>query len=144
MKITLTIIALLLLSGFIVVRYDQVSLNTGEIAADVDGLVSEEYTGAEFLKAYEIIPFEFPKDHGPHPDYRAEWWYYTGNLADAEGNRYGYQFTIFRRGIVPGEPERASEWATRQIYFAHFTVTDVTGETFEYHERFSRASPERR
>lgn len=142
MKVTLTIIALLLLSGFIVVRYDQVSLNTGEIAADVDGLVSEEYTGAEFLKAYEIIPFEFPKDHGPHPDYRAEWWYYTGNLVDAEGNRYGYQFTIFRRGIVPGEPERASEWATRQIYFAHFTVTDVTGETFEYHERFSRASPD--
>jgi len=132
---------LLMISGFIVFQYNQVNL-TGEISADVEALTTDEYGTHEFLKAYEIIPFEFPKDHGPHPDYRAEWWYYTSNLADADGNRYGYQFTIFRRGVVPGEPERESEWATHQIYFAHFTVTDATGETFEYHERFSRASPD--
>lgn len=141
MKLTLAIIALLLISGFIIIRYDQVNLTGSEITADVENLVSEEYSRDKFRKVYEIIPFEFPQDHGPHPDYRAEWWYYTGNLADAEGNRYGYQFTIFRRGIVPGEPARESEWASHQIYFAHFTVTDVAGETFEFHERFSRASP---
>ncbi|WP_420580943.1 lipocalin-like domain-containing protein [Reichenbachiella sp.] len=142
MKITFIIIALLIISGFIVVQYDQINPTSAEITADVGNLVAEEYTAEGFRKAYEIIPFEFPKDHGPHPNFRAEWWYYTGNLADAEGNRYGYQFTIFRRGIVPGQPERESEWATRQIYFAHFTVTDVSGETFEYHERYSRSSPD--
>lgn len=139
MKVTLTIIALLIISGFIVVRYDQINLDPGDISADVDNLVPETYSDDDFLKAYEVIPFNFPQDHGPHPDFRAEWWYYTGNLADSEGNRYGYQFTIFRRGIVPGRPQRRSEWATHQIYFAHLTVTDVTGQSFEYHERFSRA-----
>lgn len=141
MRFVIIIIILLIISGVAIVRYDQVELDR-EITADVAQLQAEEYTGEEFRRAYEPIAFEFPKDHGPHPDYRAEWWYYTGNLVDAEGHRYGYQFTIFRRGIVPGQPERPSEWASRQIYFAHFTVTDVTGETFEYHERYSRASPD--
>jgi predicted secreted hydrolase len=142
MKLVIAVIVLLLLSGLVVSQYDQVGLETNVISADVEELVLEEYSGAAFRKAYDVIPFEFPRDHGPHPDYRAEWWYYTGNLADQAGNRFGYQFTIFRRGIVPGEPERESEWATHQIYFAHFTVTDVTGQEFAYHERFSRTSPE--
>jgi predicted secreted hydrolase len=142
MKLVIAVIVLLLLSGLVVSQYDQVGLETNVISADVEELVVEEYSGAAFRKAYDVIPFEFPRDHGPHPDYRAEWWYYTGNLADQAGNRFGYQFTIFRRGIVPGEPERESEWATHQIYFAHFTVTDVTGQEFAYHERFSRTSPE--
>jgi predicted secreted hydrolase len=142
MRIIAIVLVLVLLSGFVVVQYDQFDLTPSEIAADVQELAAEEYDDEPFKKAYEPVVFEFPKDHGPHPDYRAEWWYYTGNLADADGNRYGYQFTIFRRGIVPGEPERVSEWATQEIYFAHFTVTDVTGESFEFHERFSRAAPD--
>ena len=90
MRLVLILIALLVISGFIVVQYDEVDLTSTEISADVESLVPRQETEAEFKKAYEVIPFEFPNDHGPHPDYRAEWWYYTGNLADAEGNRYGY------------------------------------------------------
>ena len=30
--------------------------------------------------------FAFPADHGPHPDYRIEWWYVTANLVDADGS----------------------------------------------------------
>jgi predicted secreted hydrolase len=141
MKLFITIAALLIISGFLVVQYDQVSFATGQITAEVEQLAAEEYTEQGFAKAYEVVPFTFPQDHGPHNDYRAEWWYYTGNLADAEGNRYGYQFTIFRRAIVPQPPQRPSEWANNQIYFAHFTVTDVSGETFTFHERYSRARP---
>lgn len=139
MKIFFTVAALLLLSGFVVFQYDQITPEQGEITASVENVVAEEYTEAGFQKAYDIIDFNFPEDHGAHPDFQTEWWYYTGNLRDDAGNRYGYQFTIFRRGILAGEAERESEWATRQIYFAHFTVTDVTGETFDYHERYSRA-----
>lgn len=139
MKTLLTILALLLVSGFILIRYDRVSQNQTGLSADVEALVENEYGAENFAQVYEPVPFEFPRDHGPHPDYQQEWWYYTGNLADAQGNRYGFQFTIFRRGIVPDEPQRDSEWAARQIYFAHFTVTDVAGGTFDSHERYSRA-----
>ena len=42
----------------------------------------------------------FPADHGPHPDFRTEWWYFTGNLA-ADGRRFGYQLTLFRTAVAP-------------------------------------------
>lgn len=139
MKTLLTILALLIVSGFILIRYDRVSQNHTPLSAEVEALVEKEYPADEFARVLEVVPFEFPKDHGPHPDFRQEWWYYTGNLADAQGNRFGFQFTIFRRGIVPDEPQRDSEWGSGQIYFAHFTVTDVSGGTFTSRERYSRA-----
>jgi predicted secreted hydrolase len=138
MKIFIAALALLLVSGLVLVQYSDLSVEQ-EISARVQNVSVEQYSADGFQKAYEVIDFEFPRDHGPHPDFQGEWWYYTGNLADAAGNRYGYQFTIFRRAILPGEPARESEWSTRQIYFAHFTVTDVSGQSFEAHERYSRA-----
>ena len=49
----------------------------------------------------------FPKDHGAHPDFRTEWWYFTGNLSDDKGNKYGYQLTFFRHGFKyePVDPD---------------------------------------
>ena len=38
-----------------------------------------------FAAALEPRRFEFPRDHGPHPDFRQEWWYMTGNLNAADG-----------------------------------------------------------
>jgi len=29
--------------------------------------------------------FTFPQDHGPHPDFRIEWWYLTAVLEGADG-----------------------------------------------------------
>src|ERR1700723_1043441 len=52
-----------------------------------------------------VVPgrtFAFPADHGPHPDYRIEWWYLTANLADATGTAYGAQWTLFRQAMHPG------------------------------------------
>ena len=34
----------------------------------------------DFSKAVEKRKLVFPNDHGPHPDFRTEWWYFTGNL----------------------------------------------------------------
>jgi predicted secreted hydrolase len=45
--------------------------------------------------------FEFPRDHGPHPDFRHEWWYVTGNLDSAAGERFGFELTIFRFALAP-------------------------------------------
>jgi predicted secreted hydrolase len=82
--------------------------------------------------------FVFPEDHGPHPKYALEWWYYTGNLETSEGRRFGYELTFFRRGVGIGGMARSSEWATGQIYFAHFALTDVENGEFYAFERFSR------
>ena len=74
----------------------------------------------------------FPSDHGPHPDYRIEWWYLTANLRDADGNACGVQWTLFRQAMQPG-PQREG-WASQQIWMGHAAVTRAdthrTSETF--------------
>jgi predicted secreted hydrolase len=85
--------------------------------------------------------WNFPRDHGAHPAYRTEWWYFTGNLEDDEGNRYGYQLTFFRQGMRPQPADPQNPWSLRDIYFAHFTLTDVTARRFVADERVSRTGP---
>ncbi|HSK81037.1 MAG TPA: lipocalin-like domain-containing protein [Thermoanaerobaculia bacterium] len=93
-----------------------------------------------YARAVEPRELRFPEDHGPHPEFRTEWWYYTGNLETAEGRRFGFQLTFFRSALAPEMAERASAWATRQVYLAHFTVTDVQGKRFHSFERWSRGA----
>ena len=71
-----------------------------------------------------VVPgktFAFPADHGPHPEFRIEWWYVTANLSDANGNAYGAQWTLFRQAIAPGGPREG--WANQQIWMGHAAVT---------------------
>ena len=82
--------------------------------------------------------FVFPQDHGPHPGYQTEWWYYTGNLTAEDGHELGFQLTFFRRGLDPEPAQRASRWATRNMFLAHFTISDITAGRFYASERFSR------
>ena len=93
-----------------------------------------------FARAVGPWQWEFPRDHGPHPTFQTEWWYYTGNLTTAEGRRFGYQFTIFRRALTPALRDLRSEWNTNQVFMAHFTVSDVADGTFYQEERFSRGA----
>src|ERR1700716_4098758 len=76
--------------------------------------------------------FAFPGDHGPHPEYRIEWWYVTANLADKDGTAYGAQWTLFRQAMTPGGAQEG--WASQQIWMAHAAVTRAdthrTSETF--------------
>lgn len=62
----------------------------------------------------------FPKDHGPHPDFRIEWWYLTANLEGKDGTDYGIQWTLFRSALAPGEAEG---WQSPQVWMAHAAVT---------------------
>ena len=96
--------------------------------------------------------FEFPRDHGPHPQFRHEWWYVTGNLDSANGARFGFELTIFRVALAPlgdvgtagaaaagaGNTAGGSAWRTRQVYVAHFAITDVARGEFEFAEKYSR------
>jgi predicted secreted hydrolase len=88
---------------------------------------------------------EFPRDHGPHPGYRNEWWYYTGNLQAATGERFGFQLTFFRRQISPpgstdGWPQPPSPWRTDQIYFAHAALSDLGSARFFQSEALARGA----
>ncbi|MEM9850500.1 MAG: lipocalin-like domain-containing protein, partial [Pseudomonadota bacterium] len=77
--------------------------------------------------------FDFPADHGPHPDFRIEWWYLTANLKTADGRDFGLQWTLFRSALAPGE---ADGFASPQVWFAHAAVT--TPERHFATERFAR------
>jgi predicted secreted hydrolase len=92
---------------------------------------------AGFARATGPRRFAFPADHGPHPDFRSEWWYLTGQLR-AGARRFGYQFTIFRQALAPAAPPRTSAWATRQVYMGHLAVTDVDNGRFVALERLAR------
>lgn len=77
--------------------------------------------------------FQFPKDHGPHPAYRIEWWYLTANLKGEDGRDYGSQWTLFRSALKPFEAEG---WQSPQIWMGHAAVTTPKAHYFE--ERLSR------
>jgi predicted secreted hydrolase len=133
-------------------------------------------TSEGFARAVEPRTFEFPRDHGPHPDFRHEWWYVTGNVDSDTGERFGFELTIFRVGLVPpatnavgvgvdagaragvgagggagtaaetavagasGEARGVSAWRTREIYAAHFAITDVARGAFKFGDQYSRGA----
>lgn len=77
--------------------------------------------------------FEFPADHGPHPDYRIEWWYLTANLKGPDGTDYGLQWTLFRSALAPYDTD---DWDSPQVWLGHAAVT--TPERHFTAERFAR------
>lgn len=96
-----------------------------------------------YLQVTGPCNLSFPADHGPHPGYRTEWWYYTGHLSDAHRHRFGFQLTFFRSRLKPpGDrrtwPHPASAWRTDQLYLAHAAVTDITGGRHLQAERIAR------
>jgi len=111
-------------------------------SADQNGVLVLPDREGDFAKANGPLDFAFPRDHGAHPDFQTEWWYYTGNLTSEDGRKFGYQLTFFRRAL-PGSEEgskRTSAWAASQVYLAHLTLTDVDGGNFVFRERFSRGA----
>ena len=108
--------------------------------------LSSDTTG--YARAEAPRPFHFPEDHGPHPDFRTEWWYYTGNLEGPGGRRFAYQLTLFRNALAPQRPndlrpvssDSAATWSTRQLYMGHLAVTDAEAGEHVAFERFSRGA----
>lgn len=143
----------------------------GDDAPEVRATLSlvETLGGADtagYARADRVVPFDFPEDHGAHPDFRTEWWYLTGNLEGADGRRFGYQLTLFRNSLSPtpvggsGGPAPAegrtadgadptglradatSRWATSQAWMGHLAVTDAEAKRFYAFERFERGALE--
>lgn len=90
--------------------------------------------------------YEFPRDNFEHPEFRTEWWYYTGNVRDAAGKRFGFELVFFRQGANKrpnkrGNPDDRSTWRVDDVYLAHLALTDIDGKRFHYAERLNRAGP---
>ena len=117
---------------------DEPELSSSIAVADA---MSGDTTG--YARADAPRAFVFPADYGPHPDFKTEWWYYTGNLTADNGRLFGYQFTLFRTALTPPADrtdDRASDWASDQLYMGHFALSDIDREEFFAVERFSRAA----
>ncbi len=82
--------------------------------------------------------FQFPRDHGSHPEYRIEWWYITGQFRDEQQGRYGFQATFFRYALNPEGRSRKDALGQDQLYMAHMAITDVSSQRFLYEERLNR------
>jgi predicted secreted hydrolase len=97
---------------------------------------------AEWKTAQPGWRYEFPRDHYIHEDFKTEWWYFTGNIADESGRRFGYQLTLFRQGIRhPSERNgELSRFVVGDLKFAHFTVTDVARGEFVFDQKASRGA----
>ncbi len=90
----------------------------------------------EFRQAIGPYNWSFPRDHGAHPEFESEWWYFTGHL-EAEKQTFGFELTIFRFAN-PFSKNLKSNWASDQVYLTHFTITDEKNEKFYKYELMNR------
>lgn len=129
----LLVVATLLLSACEPATAPQPSLRLAEVLGGTNT--------AGFLRAEQPREFSFPADHGPHPGFRNEWWYVTGNVETAAGRHFGYQVTFFNAALDSEPPNGASAWQGNTLWMAHLAVTDVDSGKHVALERFSRANP---
>jgi len=90
------------------------------VSALAQGFAGLGTTTDDFATPQRPAEFNFPADHGAHPDYRIEWWYLTANLESADGTPYGLQWTLFRSALAPTTTD---DWNSPQIWMGHAAVT---------------------
>jgi len=133
--------AVLVLAVLLTLTEGPFSSPRGPVVATLS--VAEALSGGRlegFARADASRAFVFPRDHGPHPEFRVEWWYWTGNLRTTGGRHLGFQLTFFRFALTADAPARASDWGASQAYLAHLAVTDSRGGRFHFATRTSRGA----
>ena len=148
MKTKFLIVMLLLLLGMVwlqifpipsdssAVGDNQNNSSPAKNSGSIGSVLSNDSKG--FARAYKPQAFSLPSDHGPHNQFRSEWWYFTGNLKNPQGRQFGYELTFFRFALKPELPESKSAWRSNQMYMAHLALTDVQANRFYADERLSR------
>jgi predicted secreted hydrolase len=109
-------------------------LASAQKAARAQGFAGLGMNGQGFAPVLPGQKLVFPADHGPHPNFRIEWWYVTANLTDAAGSSYGAQWTLFRQAMSSGAQQEG--WANQQIWMGHAAVTRA--DTHRFSETFAR------
>ena len=77
--------------------------------------------GQQYRVALPGYRYEFPRDHFSHPDFQTEWWYYTGNLRAAGGQRFGFELTFFRHGVDRNPVATVRD--VQDAWFAHLALS---------------------
>lgn len=105
-----------------------------ETPAPPQGFAGLGSDAAQFARVIPGQPLVFPRDHGPHPEHRIEWWYVTANLEDEQGRDWGVQWTLFRTALRPGAP--APDWSDATVWMGHAGLTGPQGH--HHGETFAR------
>ena len=100
-------------------------------------------TGLTYQLALPGRKLSFPADHYSHPNFRTEWWYYTGHLETDSGKSYGYQVTFFRFGVRDRQRHMSEPPLFTDLYMAHFALSDIAAKNFRYRERINRGYGDR-
>lgn len=83
-----------------------------------------------------------PRDHGAHPGYAIEWWYWVGHLKTVDGSReFGFQSTVFRvEGAAETIQSRMQQvpFGTQQLFMAHVALSDIDVGRHLHAERIFR------
>lgn len=110
-------------------------------------------TSPAFRKVMGPRDFQFPADHGSHPDYRLEWWYITGHLQSQvkdKHHQWGFQITFFRIALAPPKSAATPQpttpqltppqelWQSPQMFMGHFAISDAQRKRHIQFERLSR------
>ena len=122
--------------GWLLQRADDVDHSEAE-ARPLSSTTLLNNAPEDFRRVTGPAPLAFPADHGSHAGYRNEWWYFTGNLADEAGRRYGFQYTLFRFAL-PQFETRDSDFETAALWMGHLAVSDFDRQRFFKVERFGR------
>lgn len=94
----------------------------------------------EYRAALPGYRFEFPRDHGAHPEFKLEWWYVIGQLQGPDDRRFGYELTFFRRGLER-RSDNPSRWNARELHLAHFAWSELVSGDFHFYEKVNRNAP---
>ena len=113
-------------------------LALGMVAAMIPAYGQEDEKA--FRRALPGYVYRFPADHAAHPEFRTEWWYYTGHLSTTRGRNFGFQLTFFRHTLRPPSTKSQSRWSMHTIYFVHFAITDEDGDSYRFQEKVSRGA----
>ena len=106
-----------------------IGVGVGAGAAEMETGAVPLVTAEGFAVPQAGYRFQFPRDHGSHPEFKLEWWYITGHLFAEDGRRFGYQATFFRSAA----PDKSG-----QLYLAHMALLDVRSGKFYHQERLNR------
>ena len=123
------------LSLYLLVR---LSSPPAPVVASIDLQAALSDQRGQFKKVTPGRSFQFPRDHGEHPEFKTEWWYFTGNLEGADRSAFGYQLTLFRVGLSSPGQENPSHWAANSLMMGHFALSNLEEKKFRSFERFSR------